>query len=85
MSKASKVFQCLKCRVKFSESSFEELKFFPSTGICKACYEEAKEDSSVCFGKSEAYNSKTVLCRSICPDRKVCRLFIRVEKLGGRL
>lgn len=73
----SKTLQCTLCESKFDEQAIKELKFFPSTMICSNCYDEAKKDSDVCFGKKKQYSSKLLVCNKICPDRKICKLYVR--------
>jgi hypothetical protein len=79
----SKVFQCVLCEEKFSEQDFKDLKFFPSTCICSSCYDEAKKDRTVCFGKIDQYDKHSLVCSKICQDRKICKLYVRVEKYAS--
>lgn len=76
----SKVFQCVLCEERFTEDDFKKLLFFPSTCICRSCYNDANKDKSVCFGKKEHYDNHSLVCRKICQDRKVCLLYVRIEK-----
>lgn len=74
----SKLFQCIICETKFSEQDYKDLKFFPSTCICRKCYDEAEKDKTVCFAKKEQYDRHSLACRKVCPDRKICKLYIRL-------
>ena len=75
------VFVCQRCERRFTEEDFGKLRFFPSTGICRACYIEAMGDGSVCFGKCDYFNPQATVCKRVCPDRFVCRFFIKLEEL----
>jgi len=83
MSATSKVFRCVVCNNRFSEKDFEELRFYPSTGVCHFCYKDAQKDSETCFGKKKFWSEKAVVCQKICPDRRICRLFIRLVDRTG--
>jgi hypothetical protein len=75
----SKILQCTLCEEKFEEKAIKDLKFFPSTMICSNCYDEAEKDKSVCFGKKKQYDKKSIVCSKICSDRRVCKLYIRMQ------
>jgi len=75
-----KLFQCTECEERFTEENIKELKFFPSTMICSKCYHEAEKDKTVCFSKVEEYNKRSIVCNKICPDRRICRLYIKLSK-----
>lgn len=81
---ASKVFVCQLCRAKFSMADVDELKYFPSTGVCAKCYKEAQEDKTVCFGKKKRYQPDSKACSEICVDRKICALYVKLEKINGK-
>jgi hypothetical protein len=76
----SKVFQCLLCEKKFTEQDFKSLKFFPSTNICSACYEDAEKDKTVCFAKKDQFDRHSLACSKVCIDRKICKLYIRLQR-----
>lgn len=86
-----KVIPCVICQEKFSERDAEELNFFPKPMVCFGCYYGMyKEDHRVwCFGKPNKVNPETGVvirygfdpqnssdCKTYCPDRKVCRMFV---------
>lgn len=73
----SKTLQCTLCEEKFSEQDIKKLVFFPSTMICSKCYDEAEKDKDVCFAKQ--YSRHSLVCKKICPDRKICKLFVRLQ------
>jgi len=79
--KPGSVFVCQRCERRFTEEDFGKLRFFPSTGICRVCYIEAMGDGSVCFGKREYLDVEKTACKRVCPDRFVCRLFVKLEEL----
>lgn len=69
-----KIFECLLCRNTFSTTDIVKGKYFASTGICRACYEEGQktENSIWCFG---SYSVEYTECKFDCPDRKICKGF----------
>lgn len=75
----SKVFQCTLCEEKFPEAAIKKLLFFPSTMICSKCYNEAEKDKDVCFGKKAEYNKHSLVCSKVCPDRRICKLYLRLQ------
>jgi hypothetical protein len=77
-----KLFQCTICQSKFSREDVKQLKYFPSTSVCEECYKEAQEDRDVCFGKKKQFDRHNLACKKFCADRKVCKLFIRIEHAG---
>ena len=74
----TKLFQCTLCEERFTYQDVKALKFFPSTCICNSCYKEAQKDKEVCFAK--AFDRHNLACTKICPDRKICKLFIRLKR-----
>lgn len=77
--KPGAVYICGQCEKRFCLDDADKLRFFPSTGICRKCYLDAMGDGSVCFAKKEYFDSTAVVCKRVCPDRHVCRLFIRLS------
>lgn len=75
-----KTLQCTLCHEKFDWQQVRQLAFYPSTGICNKCYQEAKDDEDVCFGKKDQFDKHNLACKRICEDRKICKLFIRMER-----
>lgn|ERR1700761_197182 len=78
------LFECLLCKNKFNTEDVEKKRFYVGTCICRACYTQAQKTPAKiwCFGKlqkgnSPGYNEENVGCRLLCPDRKVCKVFIR--------
>ena len=89
-----KLMQCILCNKRFSEKDVEELRYFPEQGICfKDYYDGFKQDHRTwCFGKRNTVDpdtgkitrygfdpQKSDDCKKLCPDRKVCRLFVSRE------
>jgi NAD-dependent SIR2 family protein deacetylase len=81
------LLECLLCKDKFTVPDVDKKQFFISTSICRKCYAKgAVVDPQVwCFGKrqrgnSPGYSEENVGCRLLCPDKKVCKLFIKLNK-----
>lgn len=73
-----KVFACLLCPGKFSTNDVRQGQYFPSTGICFACYEKKQRRTPAkdCFGKATEYDPENRACAEECPDRHICKVFI---------
>lgn len=91
MSTKDQVFSCELCEEPYSLADIKELRFFPSTGICYACYRKgASAPPEVwCFGKKEKYKPELRECSELCPDRVLCPLFVsgaivKMKKEGKR-
>ena len=89
MSSTKKVLSCLCCPEKYSEEDVEKLNYFYPEGVCFSCYEKgaAASHRKWCFGKTDlvvngqvkgyGYDPETSEdCKKICPDRKICYLFV---------
>lgn len=50
-----------------------------STGVCIHCYQEGvnMKTTEWCLGKKSMYDSDSLECKSLCPDRSVCKLIIQ--------
>src|SRR6266581_3719237 len=91
-----KLMPCLLCQKKYSRADIKVGQYFPSTDICTDCYKRGQRQSRKiwCFGKTTrivkkagrklvlyAYSQDAVECKSECPDREICRLFVQNHNL----
>lgn len=69
-----RILECVLCRERYSVQDVKAGKYYPSTGICLACYEKALQGNKKiwCFGEFEPSVSE---CRAECPDRRPCKRF----------
>jgi hypothetical protein len=86
-----KTMPCTECSEKFSEDDIDHGRFYPSTMTCKSCYQKLQGQSAKvsCFGKiTKVKHGKTIVygydpkapeCSKECPDRKICRAFVKVR------
>lgn len=81
------LLECLLCRNKFTVDAVQQKQYFLETLICAACYKKGQKlPASVwCFGKlaaknSPGYSEENVECVQICPDKKICKSFVRKLK-----
>lgn len=82
------VFQCLRCKKRFTLRDLRRGRFHISTCICDGCYKQmqAQKSEVCCFGKSNkvvkgkvvsyGYDAKARECRSECPDRNICKVYV---------
>lgn len=82
-----KLIPCTLCQERFSLRDVREGRFVAETLICRGCYEKRQKAgfAETCFGKEggqgwEGYNERALECRGLCPDRNVCRKFVRSGK-----
>jgi len=73
------VFACVTCIETFSKDDVKQGLYFPSISRCLNCLTKAKKDPKTCFGKREKYNPATIACGEECPERKVCKVFIKLK------
>lgn len=78
--------ECVECEGEFTVGAIREGRFFVSTMTCATCHGKMQQasPSESCFGKAkrpdrEGYSKADVECRLHCPDRKVCRKFVKGE------
>ena len=86
------VLECVLCGVRYSEADVKELLYFPSTGVCKACYDagQKKPHAIWCFGKvnlvkrqnrkkvvAYGYSEEAKECQVLCPDKTICRFYLK--------
>lgn len=78
-SKILKVLECVSCGDRYSSEHVELEKYYPSTGICRKCYQKGLKisDEIWCFGGYNAIEYRE--CRIECPDRKVCKEFSKIK------
>ena len=83
--RTSVLLPCAFCGRGYPQASVGK-ELFISTGICVYCYLEAEAapSSEWCFGKPELYDATAPDCRA-CPDRNICRLFISLRAVRGRV
>ena len=69
-----RILECVLCTERFSIKDVRESRYYPSTGVCHACYEKAAAGNKKvwCFGE---YDPSVSECRTECPDRRLCRSF----------
>lgn len=87
--KTAKVLRCVLCPATYSVEDVEKGLYFPSTGICYACYKRGQHAPYYewCFGKPDVtsgvgiarygYNENVPECSSECPDRHICKVFVK--------
>lgn len=84
----NEVIPCILCGGKFSEEDVKKGAYFVSTMVCKVCYEAMQNQphSISCFGKltvkqgrhtAYGYDSEAPECSGECPDRFICRVFVK--------
>lgn len=82
---------CILCGDKFSEEDIKAGLYFISTMVCKGCYDglQSQPHSVSCFGKlsvrrgrrvDAGYDKEAVECSEECPDRFICRAFVKQVK-----
>jgi hypothetical protein len=76
------VLECGSCHSLFKEGAVTVFRFFPDNQLCwQCCVRLYKAPVTVsCFGKVNTdkvhgYDSNTLSCSQLCPDRKVCPMF----------
>jgi len=74
------LFSCVDCPERFALSDVENGKYFPSTGMCISCYRKRFKNRSLCFGKKSMYDPNTIACGEECPDRRICKGFVKHRK-----
>jgi hypothetical protein len=84
-----KTMPCSECAEKFSEDDVRLGKYFPSTMTCRGCYTQMQNlpHTVSCFGKVNrvkkgkivgyGYDPAAPECSQECPDRKICKAFVR--------
>lgn len=77
------ILECVLCGGNFNQADAEKGRYYLATQVCERCYQRgAKESRKVwCFGKKQqrglvGFSTKNVECRTLCPDRVICREFI---------
>jgi hypothetical protein len=81
--------ECVLCGERFAERDVTELRYFPSTQVCFACYKKGQNApyATWCFGKQNVegpggkileygFDEDARACGQYCPDRKICKMFI---------
>ncbi len=95
---ATTKYICQACGAKSTRAAAKAWDFFPSTRICRACYEKgrAEDHRKWCFGKTDTtgkkpsdarfgYDPDRFECGTVCPDRLLCPLFIvKPHRVKGR-
>lgn len=90
---SGKVLPCVECLERFTAQDVEDGNYFPKTMMCLRCYValQRKPRGVSCFGKPQVilayrtqpqllgYNPRARECQGLCPDREVCRAFVRGE------
>ena len=78
MANDQKVLRCTQCRQQFSEEDVLAYNYFVQNGLCYQCCEAMRKApvKQSCFGKKRKYDSDALECRDLCPDRKVCPMFV---------
>jgi len=84
-----KLLWCLLCSQKFSVEDVQAGKYVIETGICMGCYKDLQKSITTCFGKTTTgkrwgYDEETVECSRFCPDKEVCRSFVKAESIQKR-
>jgi len=68
------VFACSQCPERYTLDDIKHGRYFPSTGVCLACY--IKMNKSSCFGKKKYYNPSLPSCGIECKDSTICKTAI---------
>ncbi len=89
--------ECVECKKSFTRTEVLEGLWSPETLVCSYCYARLQKSphSISCFGKPTqvdrrgkliglGYDSKAEECRSLCPDRKICKRIVLGEKNEDR-
>lgn len=71
------MFECVMCSGRFTVEDVESGRYFPSTGGCFECYKTLAKNKRLCFGKEKLYDTSTLACRVECPDKRICRTFVK--------
>lgn len=78
--------ECTECEGQFSVAAIRDGRFFISSMTCWVCHRRMQEAPAEvsCFGKArgnghEGYSEADAECRLHCPDRVVCRKFVKGE------
>ena len=86
--KDKRLMPCLLCNERFSVAEIAEGFYFPSTCICRACYDKGQLAGyhQWCFGKGNrmegariaerGFNQFSLACGRYCPDRMICKRFV---------
>jgi hypothetical protein len=79
---------CLLCSNRFTVRDAEEGRYRGGTGICMECYTSMAKSTKTCFGKQSGeglagYDESAEECLRFCPDRKVCKEFVTIQKRLG--
>lgn len=87
MSNRDLIFECLLCPAKYSLRDAEKGRYFIETRVCLKCYRKGQvADRKVwCFGKKQkknrkGYSVKNIVCSAICPDRNICKQFVKLKR-----
>lgn len=75
----SGIFVCVSCSEQYSKEDVKHGLYFPSTSTCLDCYNRMQKSKTTCFGKKDKYDRMTIACRDECPDRKICKVFIKLK------
>lgn len=90
-----KLLFCLLHNGRFSKYDVKKGRYFPSTGICRACYKrmQAQPYNVCCFGKPTkvvkpksvqyGWDKDAIECKSECPDRQICKVFVTQKSKEG--
>ena len=97
----AKVLECLLCKERYSQEDIKQGLYQISTFICSTCYRRRQRMpyEKSCFGKPSiifngkyihyGYSEEQPECKSLCPDRIVCRriaqgqLIVEVDEQGA--
>jgi len=88
------ILSCLLCKRRYSEEDVRHGLYWPQTYICSRCYGrmQAAPYEVSCFGKPTevdmctgrkrlGYDSRSLECNRLCPDRDICALvFAAIEE-----
>jgi hypothetical protein len=70
----SPVLGCALCSERFSEFDVAAGLYFVSTHVCLDDYIKLSKSKQTCFAKE--YDPESFICRTVCPDNKVCKQFM---------
>lgn len=81
------LLECVLCSNKFTTEDADKKVYFPETLVCRECYIQGKKVNPQvwCFAKLQTpkmpgYSPDNLSCKLLCPDRKVCKQFIKTTK-----
>lgn len=84
--------ECLLCMERYTKADIEAGLYWIETLVCSKCYAKMQQSSHPvsCFGKPTfilengkrlyGYNGCVEPCKSVCPDRKICRRIVDVSE-----